>query len=47
MAGLDPAIHESSRTLRKKMDCRVKPGDDEGQDWQTTSSTSRNVPRVN
>jgi hypothetical protein len=30
MAGLDPAIHQSSQkgVFSKKMDCRVKPGND-------------------
>jgi hypothetical protein len=27
MPGLDPGIHH----LRKKMDCRVKPGNDDGE----------------
>jgi hypothetical protein len=29
MAGLDPAIHHLQKTLAKKMDHRVKPGDDD------------------
>jgi hypothetical protein len=29
MAGLDPAIHQPSKEFAKKMDCRVKPGNDE------------------
>jgi hypothetical protein len=27
MAGLDPAIHHLQKTLAKKMDHRVRPGD--------------------
>jgi hypothetical protein len=31
MRGLDPRIHPSSKEpFRKKMDCRVKPGNDGG-----------------
>jgi hypothetical protein len=30
MAGLDPAIHHSSKEPCLKMDCRVKPGNDGG-----------------
>jgi hypothetical protein len=29
MRGLDPRIHR----LRKEVDCRVKPGNDEPEDW--------------
>jgi hypothetical protein len=30
MAGLDPAIHPASQEeFSRKMDCRVKPGNDE------------------
>jgi hypothetical protein len=29
MRGLDPRIHHLRKTLSKKMDCRVKPGNDE------------------
>jgi hypothetical protein len=29
MPGLDPGIHGSSQKLFKRMDCRVKPGNDE------------------
>jgi hypothetical protein len=28
MPGLDPGIHPLRKTLAKKMDCRVKPGND-------------------
>jgi hypothetical protein len=28
MRGLDPRIHPLRKTLSKKMDCRVKPGND-------------------
>jgi hypothetical protein len=28
MRGLDPRIHRSAEILAKKMDCRVKPGND-------------------
>jgi hypothetical protein len=28
MRGLDPRIHPKKKTLSKKMDCRVKPGND-------------------
>jgi hypothetical protein len=28
MRGLDPRIHQSRKTLSKRMDCRVKPGND-------------------
>ncbi len=30
MRGLDPRIHHPRKSLSKKMDCRVKPGNDEG-----------------
>jgi hypothetical protein len=31
MRGLDPRIHHASqRVVSKKMDCRVKPGNDDG-----------------
>jgi hypothetical protein len=29
MRGLDPRIHHLRKTLSKRMDCRVKPGNDE------------------
>src|SRR5712671_5158487 len=29
MPGLDPGIHRFARVFTKKMDCRVKPGNDE------------------
>jgi hypothetical protein len=29
MPGLDPGIHQSSQEFLKRMDCRVKPGNDE------------------
>ena len=29
MRGLDPRIHQKKKNLLKKMDCRVKPGNDE------------------
>jgi hypothetical protein len=29
MPGLDPGIHPSSKILAKRMDCRVKPGNDD------------------
>jgi hypothetical protein len=29
MHGLDPRIHQSHKSLDEKMDCRVKPGNDE------------------
>jgi hypothetical protein len=29
MPGLDPGIHQLRKSLTKKMDCRVKPGNDE------------------
>jgi hypothetical protein len=29
MPGLDPGIHPFKKALPKKMDCRVKPGNDE------------------
>jgi hypothetical protein len=28
MPGLDPGIHQSKRLFAKRMDCRVKPGND-------------------
>jgi hypothetical protein len=28
MPGLDPGIHHSSKEVLAKMDCRVKPGND-------------------
>ena len=28
MPGLDPGIHPSLKSISKKMDCRVKPGND-------------------
>jgi hypothetical protein len=28
MRGLDPRIHQKPKNLPKKMDCRVKPGND-------------------
>jgi hypothetical protein len=28
MRGLDPRIHQKEKFLRRKMDCRVKPGND-------------------
>jgi hypothetical protein len=28
MPGLDPGIHQASQKFSKKMDCRVKPGND-------------------
>jgi hypothetical protein len=31
MRGLDPRIHHLRKTLSKKMDCRVKPGNDENE----------------
>src|ERR1700682_3707820 len=33
MRGLDPRIHLESETLSKKMDCRVKPGNDESRSY--------------
>jgi hypothetical protein len=53
MPGLDPGIHQSSQDhFSKKMDCRVKPGNDgvgEGtrlcsMSWQ--GATRRNNPRL-
>jgi len=29
MRGLDPRIHPSRKILSKRMDCRVRPGNDE------------------
>jgi hypothetical protein len=29
MRGLDPRIHQKRESVSKKMDCRVKPGNDE------------------
>jgi hypothetical protein len=30
MRGLDPRIYQKSSSFAKAMDCRVKPGNDEG-----------------
>jgi hypothetical protein len=30
MPGLDPGIHPLLKRLARRMDCRVKPGNDEG-----------------
>jgi hypothetical protein len=30
MRGLDPRIHQESEDALRAMDCRVKPGNDEG-----------------
>jgi hypothetical protein len=31
MPGLDPGIHQN-KSLAREMDCRVKPGNDEGEE---------------
>jgi hypothetical protein len=40
MRGLDPRIHHLRMNLSKKMDCRVKPGNDE------SSGTWLRLPRL-
>jgi hypothetical protein len=34
--GLDPRIHRKNLLFVKAMDCRVKPGNDEGESTSTT-----------
>jgi hypothetical protein len=38
MPGLDPGIHLLHETLAKKMDCRVKPGNDGRSYFSSTGS---------
>jgi len=40
MRALDPRIHQKRGTVSKKMDCRVKPGNDElSQNQRSPTST--------
>jgi hypothetical protein len=36
MPGLDPGIHQLRKSLAKRMDCQVKPGNDE---WKVAGTT--------
>ena len=49
MPGLDPGIHQLRKSLAKKMDCRVKPGNDEWKgrrDDRLVSLDSDKAPRL-
>jgi hypothetical protein len=46
MRGRDPRIHLLRKSLLKKMDCRVKPGNDEHGDLRRVPRMLRSAPRL-
>jgi hypothetical protein len=47
MPGLDPGIHQLRKRLAKKLDCRVKPGNDEWKGRRDDRLVSLDSPSPN